>query len=247
MAGQKVVLKKNSNNFSVKMGKVYVSIEDSLIPYLCDELVIEKGVTFGDFFNIILKHHEIYSDVFYSHLSGVPLSDFLKEWLELPKGFDFRMEKLIVRWDNMAFFDKGELNDEENLLEINWLPSFGGEGKDENGNEVEYGVEFAPLNELRNFPLELIENTKVYNITTDETYVYFERSFTVYEVLSAIFYEITFIGGPNERDGKMDELKDIHYEIEEEFGDKKDIEYKQKSLDNILKKLNIDKPKEEGD
>ena len=242
MPGQTIILRKHSNNFSAKIGNAYISIEDSLIPYLCDELVIEKGVTFEDFFNVILKHHEIYSEVFYSHLSGVPLSDFLNEWAK-PKGMkpdSDGMQKLLVRWDGMEFFKTEELLDKENsMLEIEWLPSFCGEGKDKDGNEIGYAVEFSPLNELKKYPLELIENTRVYNMKTDKTYVFFERMFTVYDVLSAIFYEITFVGSPIERSEKLDNIVDIKYNIEKEFEAKQEA----KSLDEILKELRIDKPK----
>jgi len=241
MTGHTIVLRKHSDNFSVKIGKAYISIEDSLIPYLCDELVIEKGVTFEDFFNIILKHHEIYSEVFYSHLSGVPLSDFFKEWAQPDKSKRDNMKKLVVSWDGMEFFKEEELLDKEKgMLEIHWLPSFGGEGKDKDGNEVGYAVEFTPLNELKKYPLELVENTRVYNIKNDKTYVFFERMLTVYDVLSAIFYEITFVGSPTKRSDKLDDIVNTQYDIEKEFEAKQEA----KSLDDILKNLKIDKPKE---
>ena len=242
MPGQTVVLKKNSNNFSVKMGKVYISIESSLIPYLCEEFVIEKGVTFEDFFNVILKHHKEYSDVFYSHLSGVQLSDFLIEWSKNSER-DLKMDKLVVNWDGIEFFKKEELLDtKEGALEINWLPSFGGEGKDKDGNEIGYAVEFTPVHELKKYPLELVPDTRIYNMKTNKTYVFLERIFTVYDVLSAIFYEITFLGSPLERDVAKNDMENRVIEIEKEFEGYENSE----SLDAILKKLKIDKPNEEN-
>lgn len=235
-----IVLKRNSNNFSIKVGKSYIPIEESLIPYMCDEIQLEKGVTFEDFFNIILRHHEYYSEVFCSHLSGVQLSHFLKEWIQpikknVPDTYR-DIEKLIIAWENIGILDKKELLDEELGIEINWLPSFSGVGKDAAG----YAIEFTPLNELKKYPLELSPNTTIYNLKTDEKLVFMSRNFTVYEVLSAIFYEITFVGSPEVRKKKLDDLVQRKQEAEKQFtqGDTT-------TLDDILKKLKIDKPKEE--
>jgi len=239
MAGYKIILRKNSDNFGAKLANVYLPIEGSLLPYLCDEIWIEKGVTFEEFFNIIMKHHEEYSIAFYSHLSGIPLSDFAEEWAK-PADRDIKsdgMQKIVIRWGNMGYLDEKELQ-KDGLLEISWLPEFMGMGKDEGG----YGIEFTPLNELKPYPMELIEDTYIYNLNDEKKLAYMERGFTVYEVLSAIFYEITFVGGPKSRSEKLTDLITRGNEIDEEFK-----EEEPKTLDDILKNLNIDKPKEENE
>jgi hypothetical protein len=238
-----IVLRKNSNNFGYKIGTSYVPVESSLISYLCDEIWIEKGVSFEDFFNIILKYHEEYSTVFYSHLSGVPLSDFLPEWNELPeKNIEpDGMKKLIISWEKQGIFKDSELSDKEHGLEINWLPSFGGIGIGKDGNEEGYAVEFTPLNELKKYPLEILINSTVYNYKTDKILVHIDRGFTVYEILSAIFYEITFVGNPKDREKKSDELISMAYEIGFDK-DKEPSSDSSSSLDDILKKCNIDRP-----
>jgi len=241
MPGHKIILRKNSDNFGVKLGNTYLPVEGSLIPYLCDPIWIEEGVTFEEFFNIIMKHHEEYSIAFYSHLSGVPLSDFNEEWSKradeiTPDG----MQKIVIAWGNIAYLEEKELLDKDNSLEIPWLPDFAGLGIDKDGRESGYGIEFTPLNELKKYPMELIPDTHIYNIKNEEKLVCLERGFSVYEVLSAIFYEITFIGSPKERCDKLDDIVTQVNEIDEGF------EEESKSLDDILKELKIDKPKEDN-
>lgn len=231
-----ITLKKHSNNFSVKIGHYFIPIEESLISYLCEEIKLEKGVTFGDFFNIILKHHKEYSDVFYSHLSGVPLSDFIPEWSQLAERTDDNMDALVITWENM-YVPKESLINKDEGLEIPWLPSFLGKGTDD--KNLFYAIEFTPLNELRKYPLELIKNTKVYDMETDELLLFIDRGFTVYEVLSAIFYEITFSGTPTMRNKKIKSLRNSAENFEKEL----DKQKKTKSLEEVLKELKIDLPK----
>lgn len=242
MAGHKIILRKNSDNFGVKLGTTYLPVEGSLIPFLCDPIWIEKGVTFEDFFNIIMKHHDEYSIAFYSHLSGVPLSDFSAEWSKPADEITADgMQKIIISWGNIAYFEEKELLDKDNSLEITWLPEFSGLGIDKDGIECGYGIEFTPLNELKKYPMELIPDTHIYNIKNDEKLAYLERGFSVYEVLSAIFYEITFTGNPTDRAEKLDDIVSTANGIDDTLD-----EESPKTLDNILKELNIDKPKEEN-
>lgn len=286
MAGHKIILRKNSDNFGVKLGRTYLPVEGSLMPYLCDSIWIEKGVTFEEFFNIIMKHQEEYSIAFYSHLGGIPLSDFNTEWSkpadEITKS---GMQKIVITWGNITYLVKNELLD--NSLEINWLPEFAGIGTDKDGRECGYGIEFTPLNELKKYSIELIPDMNISNIQNEEKLVCLERGFTVYEVLSAIFYEITFVGNPKARGDKLGDLKDRLEDVKKDFdgegnfigkdeskytaidevmkGLKEKIsdymeesgsneefdEYGHKkgnkTLDDILKKLNIDKPNEENE
>lgn len=233
-----ITLKKHSNNFSFKVANSYIPIEESLIPYLCEEMELEKGVTFEDFFNIILKYHEEYSKVFVSHLSGVSLSEFMSEWAKLPDKEDSdNMKRIVISWEDMYEFGKDIIKDG---LEIPWLPDFFGEGVNGKGEDVSYSIEFTPLNKLKKYPFELITNSKLYDIETNKELLFMNRTFTVYEVLSAVFYEITFTGTPAMRDKKIKSLGKTTKSMMDELGNPT----KYKTLDEILKKLKIDLPKE---
>lgn len=230
-----IILKKHSNNFSVKIANSYIPITESLIPYLCEDIKFEKGVTFENFFNIILKHHKEYSKVFTSHLSGVPLSEFMPEWVKSPDEENSdNMKKIIVSWENMYEFEKDIIKDG---IEISWLPSFIGEGVDEKGKDISYAIEFTPLNKLKKYPFELITNSKLYDIETNKKLLCMNRTFSVYEVLSAVFYEITYSGTPTMRDKKIKSLGKM-------ADDMIDNPKKYKTLEEVLKKLKIDLPKE---
>lgn len=281
-----IVLKKNSNCFMMKIKNSYIPIEDTLIKYLSEEIEIEHGVTFEHFFNIIMENYEEYSKVFNCHLGGVSLSEFLQEWQKDPdkeRNNDDGMEKIVISWDDITLLKDEQLI--EDGLDVEWLPSFSGMGK-QDGVDVSFGLEFTPINNLKKYPLTLSNDCKVINAVTQKELFKINRVLNVYDVLSAIFYEITYCGTPEMRDASLAELKERVKDIDEQFDDddnfigdenkfksmedvmsdlRKKIndfdneelpeefdEYghrKMKSddnsnLDEILKKLNIDKPKE---
>ena len=163
----------------------------------------------------------------------------MPEWSQLPNEKDTDMDSIIITWENMYVF-KESLKDEDEGIEISWLPSFLGKGIDEKGERLSYAIEFTPLNELKKYPMELVKNTKIHSIKTEELLLFIDRGFTVYEVLSAIFYEITFSGTPAMRNKKIKSLKNRVENFEKEL-DKQ----KTKSLEEVLKELKIDLPKNE--
>ena len=232
-----IILEKNKDHFSFRTGKSFIPIEESLIPYLSDNIEIEDGVTFGQFFDIILKHHEEYSEFFISYLGGVPLSDFIGEWNSKPKETYPKMEYINIQWGKQYIFI-----DEINDINIPSIPEFVGiENNDKSTDELLYSLEFTPLNKLKHCKLKLIYENDIFDVKTGKIICSLNRGLSVFDVLVSVFNEITYSGNPEERAKTLDMLKDrLKKSIEQsERGKSKSI-----SLDKFLKDNKIDPPKE---
>jgi hypothetical protein len=236
-----IILKKNNDYFSFVIGKSSVPIEESLIPYLSDDIQFENGVTFGQFFNIILKHHEEYSEFFASYLGGVALSDYIMEFNNTSTRTDEQqmMEYVCVRWGTTHVFP----NEIKNPIYVRTIAEFNGfEYKQNTFGEGGYSLEFTPLNELKKYPFKLISNNIIADMNSAKTLFTLQRDFTVFDVLIAVFNEITFMGNPKERD---EALKKLQNRLNESVKNFKDGKAKEISFDDFLKKMKIDPPREE--
>lgn len=153
-------------------------------------LVLEE-TTFGQFFSIIAREKDLYEKVFNAALYGHPLEPFIKE-CELPPKEDGELDFVEVSWSSQVF---------EGELEI-W-PSFDGWGDwpEDNavGKEKTKGgiaIEFTALNEYTHLPLKLNTQADIYSLDVkgSDPVLKATRGFTVYDVIKAILYEITWAG-----------------------------------------------------
>jgi hypothetical protein len=255
---------------------------ESLIPYLSDVLKVDDGVTFGEFFDAIMENWAEYEIVFESFLKGLSLEPFYKEWKSKPKDkqFDDGMKYVEICWYTDEIYEK----DTDDDIFIDATFQGWGEWRDKNNKstgEGRFTLEFSPINELKKYPFklnEIFEIRKKIKSKPPKKILSFKRSFTVYDVLGAIFHEISFMGSPDMRNEFEDYMNKSNTDIDKEdyteikfnettgqmmIGDQtmkewlqdslnkainknksnKDNKPKQ-SLDDILKKFNIDRPRE---
>lgn len=235
-----IALKKKNDFFSFKLGKVEIPVEESLIKYLSDDIQFENGVTFGQFFSIILKHHEEYSEFFSSYLGGVALSDFIGEFNSTSRRANEErvMDYICIRWGTTYIFP-----DEVNkAIYIRKIAEFNGfEYKQNPFSDNGYSLEFTPLNELKQYPMKLIPNHLIADMYSEKTLFTLDREFTVFDVLVSIFNEITFMGTPSEREEALNKLKG---KLKKPMKNLKEGKVKSISLDNFLKKMKIDPPRD---
>jgi len=205
-----IIYKSDIKNFiysEFESAKKYFEIDrnKTLIPFLNHELKIEDGAIFGDFFDIIIKNWPKYENVFDSHLGHCSLKDFAKEWRKKFKlEEDDEVEYLEVCWSSI------EINNSEEFIEF--YTHFHGVGFDKKENiKQNYALEYSPINELKKYPIKLNYNVdifknnykkKIYNNIIINT----KHKFTVYDVLSAIFFEISWCGTPKDRDKQKQEI-----------------------------------------
>jgi len=178
---------------------------NSLLPFLIQNIEIEDGVTFEDFFNHIMKEHDKYSEAFASHLGHAHLSDWVEEWNlpftdKLNDTYAEEMTYLSIRWRTYIF--------EKELAEG---VEFGGEGRiKEKGKwrNIGFALELTPINNFKNYPLKLDTKFEIYSDSIKPKKLFSStKIFTVYDVVSAILYEISWFGSPSRREDKLKELQ----------------------------------------
>ncbi len=205
-----ILLKKNGKIFySREYERKKISVP-SFLPFMNEPLEIEEGATFKTFFNHIMREKEKYSEFFASHLGHYDLKVFDEEWQKpYVKEKDDGMEFLEIYWH--VDYDR-----EDNI--INEQPALHGRGYAAKDGVTAYAIDFTPLNKLKKYPLKL--NTEYiieeYMRRKPRSRKIFagKKSFTVYDVIDAVLYEITFYGGPQQRNEQLEELKRRVDEVE---------------------------------
>jgi len=180
---------------------------NDLIPFLNDEVEIDGIFTLRNLFNIIVKNRDLYEKMFASHLGHFPLHLYLEDMNKkssVKKGMD--IDTLELKW-RYELCHAGERDKTiGNYFDI--FISFHGIEKDKD-DIVPFSIEFHSLNELKDIPINIDNITLVYDKTYSQDVPIFvgKKYFTVYDLLGAVFYEISFNGSPELRDKRWNEIK----------------------------------------
>jgi hypothetical protein len=208
-------------------GEIRQYVEESLASFVCRlrcHCSIETGVTLGDIFAIVQRDRALAALI--GDYSWCDTSAFHAEALK-PCGKPSDLTRLeLSKYIEIDEDDAGEhLN-------------FGGIGPpDEHlkkqgitDPEIHWGISLSPVNELASLPVVL--NSTGSTMREHQEIAKVQVSFTLLEVLSEIYFEISFHGGPESRDALGEELKQSIAEIEAGTG-------KLSSLEDLLKEDTI--------
>lgn len=160
---------------------------DTLKRSLFCQLEIEENTEFGVLFDLIMKDKEYFDEVFYEEMGGLSLSVFEEEWVK-------EINEDFADFDRVVIEKHYELIEDKILTPYSYF-----RGEKDN---LKMNLEFTPINELKNIILNL--NHKTYLDWYDKGVV--EYHLTLYEVISAILYGITFYGTPKDRDKAKDKI-----------------------------------------
>jgi len=84
--------------------------------------------------------------------------------------------------------------------------------------EQNYSVSYTPLNELVHLPLKLDETVEVREFVSDtrenKLHLKCRKPFTLLEILDAVYWDISFHGGPQDNEEFLEELKQRSDEID---------------------------------
>ena len=190
---------------------------DRLCPYLNETVELSEDFTFGDLFNLIEREVDVFDVIFSSHLGH----HSLQLWIDEIKHIVPKMENEI---DYLEIYRCGEYWGKDCDGDIELSVGFSGVGKKE--DDPSYGVGFTPLHDLKYLPLRLNDDFEISEVKAplriilflvrllkkigiplgkwdnpfNHTYIKGKTKFSVYELISAILYEISFYGDPVERD-----------------------------------------------
>lgn len=199
----------------------------SFLPLLNFPVQIEN-TTFGQFFMLLEPEWHLYDKIYESALYGHPLKDFIDE-CKVVEGNPKEIEHVEVYWCS-EIDEHEEYPDEDSGQRpfgdyISVFPGFHGWGlwRDESDPTLKgnLGIEFSPLYNYQMVPLKLDKELKVYQwgknpkTVPKEPILKCYKDFSVHDVISAILYEISFMGGPVSRDEKMQDLNDTVKEAKE--------------------------------
>lgn len=234
-----------------KDGKLFYQDKDitdklpSALHYVCE---LEEGVLFKDILLLVRANLDFLSPI----LSFDPqiIKDLVNEGFEEPDDKSRDLWHLETYWRasivNYSF-------DETPELYIN--PSFHGigdptiEGKD----SEQYALDLTPLNNMAHLPVRINNNLDVLderkteqdNFQFGNVLVKVTKDFSLFEFLYAIFYELSFHGGPQSRNKAKEDLLVNVKSIEDGTADLIPWDVVRERLDKAIKQKKEVKAKDE--
>lgn len=189
-----------------------------LSQYLSYECTIEEGVTIETIINVILKEKTFFNTLFKQDLNGFKIEK-LKELMD--KKID---NKEIVNYygETLKYLELSKmfelLNYKDNTNSIDLFPLLVGVGepKEEDKDEIEevfMPIGLTPIAKLKNIPLTLQKNVELFR--SDENgdlnlLLTAVAPLTVYEVIVAVLFEITYFGSDEEKEKQLAEQLSQH-------------------------------------
>lgn len=173
---------------------------DSLIQFMNCVVELDENTTFEHVWNYLERDVEFFNTLFFRALGGFDLNEYVEQFHKPskdPNDYEdpnHRMVGLSLGWDGDVWEGK-----------LNIFTDFGGYGphKMPNGEFIEdmgYGVELTPINDLKHYPLKL---EKKFVIRSEENgykeLLVAEKEWSVYDMYYGILFEISFIGTPNDQ------------------------------------------------
>ena len=205
-----------------------VNVED-IINFLSENVELGESVTFKRIFEIISGNVDKFNHIFYSSLGGHPLEPYLQE-IENNPTESMESDYLEVYW----LCDRHD-------NELNISPSLHGISSKTSDS---YAMDFVSLNNIKNYNLKINKDVEIFDydkiqvdINDESLKTYLgEKYFTLFDLYNAIFGEISFFGGPQDKKEKFHELEESIEEIENNLDDLKE-ESKMLSFEEMLEEF----------
>jgi len=187
-------------NLSRKMGGIFRNMNDAV--------EVEENVTFGDIFKFLIKDKEHVKFIFSASLYGIPFDSLIEDFKKKARREEpCELTYLEIIW---------ETDCSEKELKIS--TDFHGYGISEEGESmIPYGLDFTKISKLKNLPIKLNEDFEIIregkNSRKDRVLLKTTKSFTLFEIINAILYELTWWGTPEMRDKTWKEILEYKREI----------------------------------
>lgn len=209
-------------------GKKYIYDErevDSVASYLTLDIAIGRNFTFGDLISFVEKDAALFNDVFAGTLGFFDLHVFLTD-AKPPKKIKLGktgIQHLQISWHaEWHEAHKGSISDDDVEPSFSMWTDFIGIGPyydkytKTSDPAQRWSLSFSRMNELVNYPLKLNPEFQVshwkYEMKDGKSHpsVTQEKAgsqrFTLFDVLQAVFHEISFHGAPVQRDKENKKL-----------------------------------------
>jgi hypothetical protein len=148
-----------------------------------------EDTTFGRFFEFIIREKDLYEHIFTADMYGHPLAPYIEEIGKPVQDAD-ALEYVEISWYTERFEGKIELA--SSFDGFGRWPKNRPDGTPEKGG---IGIEYTPLNEYKLLPLKLDTAVEIHDLGDfDKPPFTGTLEFTVYDVIRAILFEITWSG-----------------------------------------------------
>ncbi len=181
---------------------------DRVLACLRMECKIAEGVTLLDIFNTVDTYTPLVD--FMWDYSWCPVAEF-HEQARLPRPEDDdtdHLEYLEIR----RILEVERFPTENPVREMYSRLDFSAPGIDD-GRPVRFSFKCSPMNEIGHLPVRLVDRCPLED-TEGHAEEEFETSFSLLEVLDAIYHDISFFGGPTQVAAFCDKLGRRHEDID---------------------------------
>jgi hypothetical protein len=176
---------------------------NNLTKYMDHAVAIVDGVTVRDLFNHIAKEKDLINTVFDCSLGGYELDLYLAE-LDIPTKDDNILKYAV-------FEHKAELVDDHLITDVRF--SAVGSHPEDPEIDVSYTLELSPINMYADLPVVIDDTYIVWTTVNDGegeeevSMLDCQKSMTLYDIIGALLYEISYHGTPEMRKSILDEVK----------------------------------------
>jgi hypothetical protein len=185
-----------------------ISIYD--IPkYLNDSISIGDDVTFKRVFDILIQNRNIFDIIFYKTLGGYPLSIYIDEYVKSDDNHESEISYLEIGHATEIF-------DYENQREVTHYHNFHGivdnytDEFHKKPCKMPMGIGFTPIYNFKKYNILINKNIEYtfFNSKTKKMRKIMKgiQDITLFDFYTAILYEISWHGTPENRDSVRNEL-----------------------------------------
>ncbi len=172
-------------------------------------VIFQEGFTYGDLFTYIKEEKKFFETVFFKSLKGLELQPWLDE-LNIAKQKNSKEQEI----DALCVYWRAD----EDYLDEYSLDSMCTGINNKTGEE--YAIFTMELQKLRDLSIQLDQHLIIYDPESfnDVKFTHSNVPFTLFDVLSAVFFEMACCGHPREREQWIEELNaridEVHEEID---------------------------------
>jgi len=193
--------------------------DDRILALLSNSCEIDDGVTLKDIFVIVERYPSLvsfmgdYSKCFH-------INDFHQTAKE-PQAEDTSDSEYVI--DYLEIYKSWHVNKYKGKISFSINEEFHGIGhyiKETDhhniGDKERISVSYSPMNEIVHYEVKLNPNVSIfkpfdpknYKQSDERVLIEGETYFTLLEVLNAIYYDISFVGGPEDKEDFLEEMKE---------------------------------------
>jgi len=181
----------------------------AILSYLPDRCRIKEGTTLRDIFKIVDRYKLL--KIFIRQYSGCPqIEEFHKQAQEkISVTEDDNLLYLEIYWD-------ADLSKYKKELSFDIGVGFHGIGKDpdkpkDDNVTTKYSVSYSPMHTLAHLPIRLNTKFSLYEPwkgkPPQEKMFEAKKDFSLLDVLNGIYWDISFMGGPEENKEFLEEMR----------------------------------------